>query len=139
MREGDSIIVSPNRALSIVSDAMGRVTLVDNRRGIAVRMWKGIIDAPLGRILRISKTSYHFLHLLPGYRDAQCGWIEVTEEKHRGSHKTHDASGSSSRSVYGLRIALFLAIYAPKKGVIDIWGIRQGPKIATFSASKNGR
>lgn len=114
MREGDSITVSPNRALSVVSDAMGRVTLVDNRRGVAIRMWKG-------------------------YRDAQCGWIEVMEERHRGSHKSHGSSSSSSGSMYGLRIALFLAIYAPKKGIIDIWGIRQGPKIATFSASKNGR
>ncbi|XP_012253512.2 rab3 GTPase-activating protein non-catalytic subunit isoform X2 [Athalia rosae] len=113
MREGDCIIVSPNRALSIVSDAMGRVTLVDNRRGVAVRMWKG-------------------------YRDAQCGWIEVTEEKHRGLSKSH-GNKSSGGTTHGLRIALFLAIYAPKKGIIDIWGIRQGPKIATFSASKNGR
>lgn len=44
MREGDSIIVSPNRALSVVSDAMGRVTLIDNRRGVAIRMWKGITE-----------------------------------------------------------------------------------------------
>ncbi|XP_046609657.1 rab3 GTPase-activating protein non-catalytic subunit [Neodiprion virginianus] len=115
MREGDCIVVSPNRALSIVSDAMGRVTLVDNRRGVAVRMWKG-------------------------YRNAQCGWIEVMEEKNNGSRKSRGSSSSSSSgNVHGRRIALFLTIYAPKKGVIDIWGIQQGPKIATFSASKNGR
>lgn len=91
-----------------MNDAMGRVILVDNKRGIALRMWKG-------------------------YRDAQCGWIEVVEETHQtaGGHKAH-----SGRS---LITALFLAIYAPKKGVIDIWSIQQGTKITTFSASKNGR
>ncbi|EZA61233.1 Rab3 GTPase-activating protein non-catalytic subunit [Ooceraea biroi] len=110
MREGDCIVCSPNKTLSVISDAMGRVILVNNRRGIAVRMWKG-------------------------YRDAQCGWIEVTEERDRGIHKS---VGKSARKSL-LRTALFLVIYAPKKGVIDIWNIQQGPKITTFTASKNGR
>ncbi|KAH0948530.1 hypothetical protein HN011_009005 [Eciton burchellii] len=110
MREGDCIICSPNKMLSVISDAMGRVILVNNKRGIAVRMWKG-------------------------YRDAQCGWIEVIEERDRGIHKNVNKSVRKSL----LRTALFLVIYAPKKGVIDIWNIQQGPKITTFTASKNGR
>ncbi|XP_014294842.1 rab3 GTPase-activating protein non-catalytic subunit [Microplitis demolitor] len=101
MREGDSLIVSPNKSLSVITDAMGRVTLINNRRGLALRMWKG-------------------------YRDAQCGWIEVAEDKR-------------SKVTSKRRTALFLVIYAPKKGVIDIWGIQTGGKITTFSASKNGR
>lgn len=110
MREGDSIVCSPNKMLSAVTDAMGRVTLVDNKRGVAIRMWKG-------------------------YRDAQCGWIEVGEDKYSGIHKN---SNKSVRTTH-VRTTLFLVIYAPKKGVIDIWGIQQGPKITTFTASKNGR
>ncbi|KAI4480653.1 hypothetical protein M0804_010206 [Polistes exclamans] len=110
MREGDSIVCSPNKMLSAVTDAMGRVTLVDNKRGVAVRMWKG-------------------------YRDAQCGWIEVEEIKHSGIHKSSNRNVRTSN----IRNTLFLVIYAPKKGVIDIWGIQQGPKITTFTASKNGR
>ncbi|KAH0534432.1 rab3 GTPase-activating protein non-catalytic subunit isoform X1 [Cotesia glomerata] len=101
MREGHSLIVSPNKTLSVISDAMGRVILINNRRGIALRMWKG-------------------------YRDAQCGWIEVTEDKR--------SKGTSKK-----RSALFLVIYAPKKGIIDIWGVQTGSKITTFTASKNGR
>ncbi|XP_043278054.1 rab3 GTPase-activating protein non-catalytic subunit isoform X2 [Venturia canescens] len=108
MREGDCLVISPNKALSVVNDAMGRVILVDNKRGIALRMWKG-------------------------YRDAQCGWIEVSEDHHR------TASGHKVHAKNHLRTALFLAIYAPKKGIIDIWSIQQGAKITTFSASKNGR
>lgn len=89
---------------------MGRVILINNKKGLAVRMWKG-------------------------YRDAQCGWIEVTEERDRGIRRNVEKSGRKAL----LRTALFLVIYAPKKGVIDIWSIQQGPKITTFTASKNGR
>lgn len=110
MREGDSIVCSPNKMLSAVTDAMGRVILVDNKRGVAIRMWKG-------------------------YRDAQCGWLEVGEDKYSGVHKNSSKSGRTSH----VRNTLFLVIYAPKKGVIDIWGIQQDPKITTFTASKNGR
>ncbi|XP_071637599.1 rab3 GTPase-activating protein non-catalytic subunit isoform X3 [Temnothorax longispinosus] len=110
MREGACIVCCPNKMFSVISDAMGRVILVNNKKGIALRMWKG-------------------------YRDAQCGWIEVAEERDRGTRKNIDKSG---RKAF-LRTALFLVIYAPKKGVIDIWSIQQGPKITTFTASKNGR
>ncbi|CAK9800120.1 Rab3 GTPase-activating protein non-catalytic subunit [Anthophora plagiata] len=109
-REGYSIISSPNKALSVILDAMGRVLLIDNRCGIAMRMWKG-------------------------YRDAQCGWIEVEEEKHSGMQKAF----TKFKQNLQLRSALFLVIYAPKKGVIDIWSTQQGPKITTFTASKHGR
>ncbi|XP_031839232.1 rab3 GTPase activating protein isoform X2 [Nomia melanderi] len=109
-REGYSVVSSPNKMLSVISDAMGRVILIDNRRGVAVRMWKG-------------------------YRDAQCGWIEVDEEKHTETNKTF----SKFKQTSYLRSALFLVIYAPKKGLIDIWSTQQGPKITTFTASKRGR
>ncbi|XP_076244895.1 rab3 GTPase activating protein isoform X2 [Calliopsis andreniformis] len=109
-REGYSVISCPNKMLSVILDTMGRVILIDNRRGIAVRMWKG-------------------------YRDAQCGWIEVEEERHSGMHKAFNKFKQASH----LRSALFLVIYAPKKGIIDIWGTQQGPKITTFTASKHGR
>jgi hypothetical protein len=115
LREGDCIVVSPNKLLSVICDAMGRVILVDNKQGIAIRMWKG-------------------------YRDAQCGWIEAVEEVHRVSNKGHhNKSGTSNSSRSHRRTALFLVVYAPKKGVIDIWSMQFGTKITTFSASKNGR
>jgi hypothetical protein len=36
------VVISPNRNLSIVSDSLGRVILIDNLKGVAVRMWKGM-------------------------------------------------------------------------------------------------
>ena len=112
-REGNSVIASPNKLLSVVTDALGRVILIENRQGIAIRMWKG-------------------------YRDAQCGWIEVKEEKHHISRKERKAKMGFDSEI-PLRKALFLVIYAPKKGLIDIWSIQHGSKITSFAASKNGR
>ena len=33
--------LSRDRQLSAVTDSFGRVTLIDNHRGVAVNMWKG--------------------------------------------------------------------------------------------------
>lgn len=99
-RQGCSIVMSPYRNLCVVSDTLGRVTLIDNNSGIALRMWKG-------------------------YRDAQCGWVTAEEERQSGSDRK--------------RSALFLVIYAPKKGIIEVWAMQQGPRVATFQATKYGR
>lgn len=41
LREALSVSVSPNERLAAVTDALGRVTLVDLSRGSALHMWKG--------------------------------------------------------------------------------------------------
>lgn len=103
-RTGDTIIISPDRKLSVVTDSLGRITLIDNKKGIAVRLWKG-------------------------YRGAHCSFLQVPDEekiKQKGSIRKQ-------------RIATFLIMYVPKKGIIEIWALQQGPKIVTFSASKFSR
>ena len=58
-----------------------------------------------------------FLHLfyqfklLVGYRDAECGWVMVEEENH---HNEGELPKSS------LRTALFLVIYATKRGILEV-------------------
>uniref|UniRef100_A0A0V0G5R9 Putative rab3 gtpase-activating protein non-catalytic subunit n=1 Tax=Triatoma dimidiata TaxID=72491 RepID=A0A0V0G5R9_TRIDM len=98
IRKGERIYMSPQKNLSVVCDSLGRVVLIDNFSGIAVRMWKG-------------------------YRDAECAFITVDEEKVPGAGRS----------------ALYLAIYAPKKGIVEVWALQQGPKVATLLASKFGR
>ncbi|KAK7862418.1 hypothetical protein R5R35_008896 [Gryllus longicercus] len=101
LRFGDRVVMSPNKTLSAVSDGLGRVLLIDNQKGIALRMWKG-------------------------YRNAQCGWLEVQED----AHKREQA-----------RTALFLVIYSPNMNCIDIWALQHGSRVASFSAddTKYGR
>lgn len=87
--------------MSAVTDSLGRVILVDNEIGIAVRIFKG-------------------------YRDAQCAWVEVTDSM-------------SSRSRTNERKALFLVIYAPRRGFLEVFAMQQGPKVASFPVTKHGR
>lgn len=47
--------------------------------------------------------------LFVGYRDAQLGWVQVKEDVHRGSE---DKSKE--------RIAQFLIIYAPRRGILEV-------------------
>ena len=46
-----------------------------------------------------------------GYRDAECGWVMVEEEDHQ-----HDDDPPKS----ALRTALFLVIYATKRGILEV-------------------
>ncbi|XP_014250236.1 rab3 GTPase-activating protein non-catalytic subunit [Cimex lectularius] len=99
LRKGERVYISPQKNLSAVCDALGRVILVDNSSGLALRMWKG-------------------------YRDAQCSFLSIDEDED---------------NILSCRKALCLAIYAPKKGIVEVWALQQGPKLVTFQASKNGR
>lgn len=101
-RTGCNIWMSPiHYQLVVVSDTLGRIILLDLVKGIPIRVWKG-------------------------YRDAQCGFIEVNESKSRKENNE------------GRRSGLFLIIYAPRKAIIEIWCLQKGPKVATFQCSKNG-
>lgn len=90
-----------NHQLAAVTDSLGRILLIDIISGVPIRMWKG-------------------------YREAQCGFIEVNESKMK------------KNNTEGRRSGLFLVIYAPRKAIIEIWCLQKGPKVATFQCSKNG-
>lgn len=100
-RTATNIVLSPDHKLAAVSDALGRVLLMDAFRGIILRIFKG-------------------------YREAQCSFIQVPDERH-------------TKHRIGNKVALFLVIYSSKKGTIEIFTVQQGQKITTFSASKFSR
>lgn len=104
-RIGCNIYVAPpHYNLAAITDNLSRITLIDTVRGVMIRMWKG-------------------------YREAQCGFIEVTEARNRKDQ----SAGTSNR-----RSGLFLIIYAPRKSILEIWCLQKGPKVATFQASSHG-
>nr|CAH7750373.1 unnamed protein product [Callosobruchus chinensis] len=100
-RTATEIILSPDKTFAVSCDTLGRVLLVDTLRGVVVRIFKG-------------------------YRDAQCSFIQVPDEK-------------KSKHRHGNKVAHFLLIYAPKKGTLEAFSLVQGSKICTFSASKFSR
>ncbi|XP_062561566.1 rab3 GTPase-activating protein non-catalytic subunit-like isoform X2 [Armigeres subalbatus] len=102
-RNAFSVWLAPNYALAAVADNLGRIVLVDCMKGIALRIWKG-------------------------YRDAQCGFIEVAEKVAK------DAVPKQVR-----RKAMFLVIYAPRRSVLEVWSLQNGPKVGAFTAAKNGQ
>ncbi|XP_033631830.1 rab3 GTPase-activating protein non-catalytic subunit-like [Asterias rubens] len=112
-RSGDSLLLSPGLNVAVSTDSFGRVILIDLVRGIAVRMWKG-------------------------YRDAQCGWISVTEDILRDKSDPAATKAQRQRTrQFGARVALFLVIYAPRRGILEIWNTQQGPRVAAFNVPKS--
>ncbi|XP_049625460.1 rab3 GTPase-activating protein non-catalytic subunit [Suncus etruscus] len=112
-RRGESICLSPCNTLAAVTDDFGRVILLDVSRGIAIRMWKG-------------------------YRDAQVGWIQVVEDLHERVPDKADLSpfgGAQGPS----RVAQFLVIYAPRRGILEVWSTQQGPRVGAFNVGKHCR
>lgn len=67
-----------------------------------------------------------------GYRDAQLGWLQIQEE--RG-----DREFSPSSALIPRRHALFLVIYAPRRGILEVWAMQQGPRVGAFTVGKNCR
>lgn len=43
-RRGSSITMAPNGRLAVTTDDFGRVMLLDAKKAIVVRLWKGRID-----------------------------------------------------------------------------------------------
>lgn len=75
------------------------------------------------------------LKFFPGYRDAECGYLEVEEElpKSRNRHRYKNHPPEIPKKVS------LIVIYAPKKGIIELFPLRHGPRVAALSVGKNGR
>ncbi|XP_041107019.1 rab3 GTPase-activating protein non-catalytic subunit [Polyodon spathula] len=110
-RHGESICLSPCSTLAAVTDDFGRVILLDVARGLAIRMWKG-------------------------YRDAQVGWIQVVEVLHERELDPRSAPPSPQGPS---RVAQFLVIYAPRRGILEVWGTQQGARVGAFNVGKHCR
>ncbi|XP_055465177.1 rab3 GTPase-activating protein non-catalytic subunit isoform X1 [Psammomys obesus] len=112
-RHGESISLSPCNTLAAVTDDFGRVILLDVARGIAVRMWKG-------------------------YRDAQIGWIQIVEDLHERVPEKGEFSPFGNTQGPS-RVAQFLVIYAPRRGILEVWNTQQGPRVGAFNVGKHCR
>ncbi|XP_063299884.1 rab3 GTPase-activating protein non-catalytic subunit [Pelobates fuscus] len=112
-RHGESITLSPCNTLAAVTDDFGRVILLDVTRGVAVRMWKG-------------------------YRDAQVGWMQIVEDlNERESERGHISPFGNTQGPS--RVAQFLVIYAPRRGILEVWSTQQGPRVGAFNVGKHCR
>ncbi|KAL4715515.1 hypothetical protein ACJJTC_009141 [Scirpophaga incertulas] len=83
-----------------------------------------------GRVAILDIKKGHLIRLIKGCRDAQCAFIQIFDV---------DKKVPQTAVVKNLRRALFLIIYSPKKGIIDIRLMHRGDRVAVFTATKNGQ
>ncbi|CAH0702462.1 unnamed protein product [Spodoptera exigua] len=102
-----------------------------NGNSVAVspdRRLAAIVDS-LGRVAVLDVTRGHLIRLFKGCRDAQCAFVQIFEMEDKKPHLS---------IVKELKRAIFLIIYNPKKGLIDIRIMQKGNRVAAFTATKNG-
>ncbi|KAL7078296.1 hypothetical protein ACQ4LE_002037 [Meloidogyne hapla] len=75
----------------------------------------------IGRILLVNTKMRRILRIWKGYRQARCAWIE---QKGSVPHQTAKA--------------LFLIIYVPRRGLLEVWSMQNGPRISAFEV-EDGR
>ena len=63
-----------------------------------------------------------------GYRDAQLAFFQCTQPKNPHAKKQKQ----NEQSVYQ-----YLAIYAPRRGLLEIWKVRNGSRQAVFSVGED--
>ncbi|XP_055956898.1 rab3 GTPase-activating protein non-catalytic subunit [Patella vulgata] len=83
------------------------------------------VTGSFGRVILIDVERGIAVRIWKGYRDAQVGWIMIRED-----------DGHSGRNPEHSRVAQFLIIYAPRRGILEVWTAANGPRVAAFNVSK---
>ncbi|XP_077252218.1 rab3 GTPase-activating protein non-catalytic subunit [Tasmannia lanceolata] len=86
----------------------------------------------LGRVLLLDTQALVVVRLWKGYRDACCLFMEISSGDIASSSS---ASYEQSKSDY----CLCLAIHAPRKGIIEVWKMRTGPRLLTIQCPKGSK
>ncbi|KAK8481185.1 hypothetical protein V6N13_129095 [Hibiscus sabdariffa] len=91
------------------------------------------ITDSLGRILLLDTQALVVVRMWKGYRDANCYFMEMLVNR-------DDKRPSSSHHVRGKGdYCLCLAIHAPRKGIIEVWQMRTGPRLFVLHCAKGCR
>ncbi|KAJ3683411.1 hypothetical protein LUZ60_013638 [Juncus effusus] len=85
----------------------------------------------LGRILLLDTQALVVVRLWKGYRDAHCLFVEMLATKDKSNNKSYGYNKSD--------YCLCLAIHAPRKGIIEIWQMRTGPRLLTIQCPKGSK
>ncbi|KAI1317515.1 Rab3 GTPase-activating protein non-catalytic subunit [Mortierella claussenii] len=75
----------------------------------------------LGRVLLVDLEECEIIRMWKGLRGARCSWVQ--EERELKAGKT-TKGGASKRY-----LVLYLVIYAPKRGTVEIYPARQGKRV----------
>lgn len=106
-----SVQLAPSGQYAVTTDAYGRVLLLSARDMTVLRMWKG-------------------------YREAQCCWLQSLEETDPETDATAAQAVATPRAKQfpsRRRSCSFLIIFAPRRGLLEVWNIPLGPRVAAFN------
>lgn len=140
-RQVGGIALDPMGRYAALTDNLGRVILLDVPHRQMLRMWKG-------------------------YRDAQCAWLwaepppaSLRNSSPRSASPRSVAQGATSlnssspvsRTHAGLSpnttgpkqgegtLPLYLVIYAPRRGILEVWHMRHGSRVGILDVGVDGR
>lgn len=88
-----------------------------------------VVTDAYNRVLLFDTSKGIVVRMWKGYRDAECGWVVVEEE--------NDECVDTQLDKKHKRIALFLVIYAPKRGIIEIYLTENGNRVGAFNVGKD--
>ena len=83
-----------------------------------------------GRVLLLDVASFTLVRVWKGYRNAQCAFLEAYDGGH-SPDRPAAATGGPASTVH--RRTLFLTIYAPRRGLLEVWPARRGARVALYS------
>ncbi|KAL3631470.1 hypothetical protein CASFOL_024454 [Castilleja foliolosa] len=91
------------------------------------------ITDSLGRILLLDTQALVVVRLWKGYREASCLFVEMLAGKNKAVSLPVDSE--QSKGDY----CLCLAIHAPRKGIVEVWQMRTGPRLLTIPCPKGSK
>jgi hypothetical protein len=136
----NSIVCDPCRTYAVLTDNFGRIILMDCQYFVFIRMWKG-------------------------YRDAQCCFVTtentiINHDKSINTTNTTNTTPSSSLSSNKLKnknkisitriesddvcsptcsLSLLLLVYAPRRGLLELWFVPYGQRIGALDIGADCR
>ncbi|XP_065841627.1 rab3 GTPase-activating protein non-catalytic subunit-like isoform X2 [Oscarella lobularis] len=79
-----------------------------------------------GRVMLLDVNQFTLVRIWKGYREAQCGFCTSREDS------------DDPRSHVG-RLATFVVIYAPRRGIVEVWPVNRAERVAAFNVGKKCR
>lgn len=112
------------------------LALYDHRLGTSVvlspnRRLAAVAD-DFGRVVLFDTANGIAVRIWKGYRRAEVGWVVAVADE---TNKARNNGGGEEHP----KQANFLVIYAPKRGILEIWCTQNGPRVAAFNVGKHCR
>ncbi|KAF2360616.1 Rab3GAP regulatory subunit C-terminal [Trinorchestia longiramus] len=80
-----------------------------------------------GRVVLVDVAAGYAVRIWKGYREAVVGWLSVS------------GSLESAQGCEVPRRTLLLVLYAPRRGLLEVWPAQRGPRVAAFNVPRGAR